>query len=117
METAVEIIPPYRDEATGKFVAGSGTSPNPGGVAKVKREVIQLAREASPAAMRRLIQIVEDDDAPVGAHLAAAAQILDRAFGKPKQAVEVEQTGRTLEELLRAVHEAKAAQDADKSGE
>lgn len=60
-----------------------GQSGNPGGRPKGEREVIELAREASPRAIGRLIELVESKDERVG--IAAANSVLERAFGKPTQ--------------------------------
>lgn len=57
-----------------------GQSGNPKGRPKVPTEVKRLAREASPRAMQRLIELIEDDDARVA--MMAAKEVLDRAYGK-----------------------------------
>lgn len=45
--------------------------------------MLQLAREASPAAIKRLVELMRHDSPR--AAIAAANSILDRAFGKPTQ--------------------------------
>lgn len=60
-----------------------GQSGNPGGRPKSEKEVIELAREASPRAIGRLIELVEAEDARTA--IAAANSVLDRAYGKPTQ--------------------------------
>lgn len=60
-----------------------GQSGNPGGRPKAEREVIELARDASPRAIGRLVELVEHEDARTA--IAAANSVLDRAFGKPTQ--------------------------------
>ena len=116
MDNTVEIIPPRRG-ACGRWLRGT-PSPNPSGcIPRDGREVLELAREGSPAAMRRLIAIVNDEQAPYGAQIAAAMAVLDRAFGKPKQEVSVENQGRSLEEMLRAIHAAREAEKAQERGE
>jgi hypothetical protein len=73
-------------ENTGRAGAWKpGQSGNPGGRPKEEREVLQLARDASPAAIRRLVELM-DCDSPRAA-IAAANSILDRAFGKPAQTI------------------------------
>jgi hypothetical protein len=62
-----------------------GQSGNPGGRPKAEREVIELAREASPRAIGRLIELIDDKDGRIAA--AAANSVLDRAFGKPTQPI------------------------------
>lgn len=60
-----------------------GQSGNPGGRPKAEREVVELAREASPRAIGRLVELVEHIDPRTA--IAAANSVLDRAFGKPTQ--------------------------------
>jgi len=69
------------------------------------------AREGSPAAIRGLIAIVNDEEAPYGAQIAAANAVLERAFGKPKQEVSVENQGRRLEDYLLEIWAAKQTQE------
>jgi hypothetical protein len=66
-----------------------GRSGNPGGRAKKTpelREVEELARQASPAAIQRLVHWMNCDDP--SASVRACQAILDRAWGKPAQAIE-----------------------------
>ena len=67
--------------------------------------------------MRRLIAIVNDEEAPYGAQIAAANAVLDRAFGQPKQELTVEQQGRSLEDILRALYEKREAEKAQERAE
>lgn len=60
-----------------------GQSGNPGGRPKGEMEVIQLAREASPRAIGRLIELVESKDERVA--IAASTAVIERGFGKPTQ--------------------------------
>jgi hypothetical protein len=62
--------------------------------------------------MRRLIAIVDDPEAPYSAHIAAASAVLDRAWGKAKQSVEIDQQGKTLEQMLLAIAAAREAEQA-----
>jgi hypothetical protein len=62
-----------------------GKSGNPGGRPKGEMEVIQLAREASPRAIGRLIELVDHADPRTA--IAAANSVLDRGFGKPTQTI------------------------------
>ncbi len=50
-----------------------------------------------------------DPKAPYTVRAFCAANWIDRALGKPRQSVEVEQQGKTLEEMLEAIWEARAA--------
>lgn len=109
MDNTVEIIPPRRD-AYGRWMRGT-PSPNPSGcIPRDGREVLELAREGSLPAMRRLIAIVDDPEAPYAAQIAAAVHVLDRAWGKAKQVVDVEDQGKTLEQILMAIAAARRAE-------
>ena len=101
---------PARDEL-GRLLPGH--TANPGGRPRAERDVVELAREGSPAAIRRLMTIVDDPEAPYAAQIAAAIHILDRALGKPKVSLEVENQGRTLEDMLRALWETREAERAE----
>jgi hypothetical protein len=76
----------------------SGISGNPGGRPKraqtieARRIIVDvkaLARECAPEAISTLEEIMLDPKAPSAARIGAATAILDRAFGKPGQAVAV----------------------------
>ena len=64
-----------------------GQSGNPGGRPKEAAEVKGLAREYGPEALRKLVDLMRGEDARVAK--AAADSLLDRAYGKPTQAVDV----------------------------
>jgi len=107
----MEVLPPRRD-AYGRWLRGT-PSPNPSGcIPKAGREVLELAREGSLAAMRRLIAIVNEEGAPYGAQIAAAMAVLDRAWGKSRVSLEVEDKGQTLEQMLTAIWAAREAEEA-----
>jgi hypothetical protein len=59
-----------------------GQSGNPSGVGGLYREAQRLAREGSPRAVRRLIELVESDDERVAS--VAANSLLDRAWGRAR---------------------------------
>jgi hypothetical protein len=61
-----------------------GQSGNPGGLSGAYGEAMRLAQQAAPDAVRRLIELMESDDERVAA--VACNAILDRAFGKPREA-------------------------------
>ena len=68
----------------------------------------------SMAALKRIVALMDDPKAGKAVQLAAAMAVLDRAFGKPRQTVDVEQQGRTLEEILLAIaatHDEEQAQE------
>jgi hypothetical protein len=53
-------------------------------------DVRELARAATPQAIRALVEIVQDDDATDNARIAAATALLDRAHGKPHQSTTIQ---------------------------
>jgi hypothetical protein len=66
-----------------------GKSGNPGGRPKALREVEELARQETAAAMQTLATIHRDKKAPYSARVMAANALLDRGWGKARQAVEI----------------------------
>jgi hypothetical protein len=68
-----------------------GQSGNPGGRSKALKEIQELAREHSGTALKALSYIAEHGESEQ-ARVAAANALLDRAFGKPPQAVAAEHT-------------------------
>lgn len=86
-----------------------GVSGNPSGRPKKNRDLEKTAEFYVDEAVKVLAEALKDDDAKV--RIAAANALLDRARGKPKQAVEVERTPHSLDEittdaLIAAVHAA-----------
>jgi hypothetical protein len=78
-----------------------GKSGSPGGRPREIQEIVDLARTNSVDAVNTLARIMRDPDAPHQAQIAAANSMLDRAFGKPKETVDL--TGKlTLEALVLA---------------
>ena len=57
---------------------------------KVQADVKVLARECAPDAVSTLRTIMLDAKAPPAARIGAANALLDRGYGKPCQAVEVD---------------------------
>ena len=98
----IEIIPPKK---RGNPAWTKGVSGNPAGDRdnKLKHLVLRYARSKSVQAIKRLAEIMVDPKASYGVQVTAATAVLDRAWGKPKQTVDVEQQGRTLEEILLAI--------------
>ena len=74
-----------RDIKTGKFAAGN----TGGGRPKTPEEFKQLARENSLAALQKVIAIMHNDEAKLNDQLKAAEMVMDRAWGKPIQGMEV----------------------------
>jgi hypothetical protein len=65
-----------------------GQSGNPGGRPKVAAAVLELARHHGPDAIARLIELMHSQKETVA--IRAAEALLDRAYGRPPQAVAVE---------------------------
>ena len=80
-----------RDDA-GRF--RPGTSGNPGGRPKGYEEARALAQEHSEEALLRLVELMRGDDPRVAK--AACDAILDRAWGKPSQAIQPAPSGEGL---------------------
>jgi hypothetical protein len=64
-----------------------GQTGNPGGRPRVVWEVRALAQQHAPAAIQRLVTLMTSEDERVS--VAAAQALLDRALGRPEQAVAV----------------------------
>jgi hypothetical protein len=73
---------------TGRWAPGQ--SPNPGGRPKVAGVVRELARQHTEMAITTLVEICEHGQNEM-ARIAAAIALLDRAWGKPTMAVEVQE--------------------------
>lgn len=54
-----------------------------------QRSLKEMAREFAPEALMALKRIMEDEGTPHAARVSAADKILDRAYGKPAQAVQL----------------------------
>ena len=61
-----------------------GNRANPKGLGGTYPEVLALAREASPAAMRKLIKMIDHRNPRIA--VVAAKEVLERAWGKVKDA-------------------------------
>lgn len=55
---------------------------------KATAEVKEIAREYTQSALQTLASIMQGEEQPASARVAAANALLDRAYGKPSQAVE-----------------------------
>ena len=75
--------PPARDDR-GRLLPGH--TANPSGRPRVVEEIKELAREKVPAAFARICALIDSADERTA--LAAAQEVLNRAYGKPTQAVE-----------------------------
>jgi hypothetical protein len=86
-----------------------GQSGNPSGRPKAIVEVVELARKETEASIRALAEIRSDATAPPAARVAAATALLDRAWGKPTQAVDMTSKGERVGYVIPAPAEAKDA--------
>ena len=81
----------------GRF--GAGTIANPGGRPKKtdgERTAEALAKQMAPAAMRKLIAMIESPSTSESARLRAIELLLDRALGKPSARADDPGEGRTF---------------------
>jgi hypothetical protein len=101
----VEIIEPHRGYR-GRWLA----SGNPGGLTHEHRDLLKLFRDKCPDAADVLYDIMMDPKAPYTVRAFCAANWIDRAVGKPKQSqsIDVENQGRTLEQMLTEIWEARS---------
>lgn len=60
-----------------------GQTGNPGGKSEGQKECLALAREASPIAIKKLINLMDSCDDRVA--IMAADKVLERAYGKAKE--------------------------------
>lgn len=74
----------------GKGRFAKGVSGNAGGRPKVPEELREAFREACPVALKTLVRVVKDPKAKDADRIRAAEAILDRGYGKPVQAVDVD---------------------------
>jgi hypothetical protein len=65
-----------------------GHSGNPGGRPKGLKDVVELARQHTSAAIEALARIVNSERSPPAAVVAASVALLDRAWGRPMQSNE-----------------------------
>lgn len=75
-----------RNAALVPYYFKRGQSGNPGGRTAEIAEVQTIARRASPRAIKRLVELIEDDDPRVA--LLADEKVLKRVRGKPKEQTE-----------------------------
>jgi hypothetical protein len=69
--------------------ARPGAGRKPGKVGAAKRALAEMAKDHAEAALQTLASIHADIEAPAAARVSAATAILDRAYGKPAQSVDL----------------------------
>ena len=67
-----------------------GVSGNKGGRPKLPEELKEAFRAAAPDALRVLVGIINDEKARHADRIRAAEVVLDRGYGKPVQAVDLD---------------------------
>lgn len=67
-----------------------GQSGNPSGRPKESYRISDLAKEHTEEALTTLVEIVRDKKAPHSARVHAATALLDRAWGKPVQSINLD---------------------------
>ena len=116
----IEILAPERD-AKGRFLTGDG---NPKGFTTDERRVMALFREKSEDAANVLYDVMMNKiNGPDGERMwigpalrsTVAVHWLNRAFGTPKQTIDMADQGRTLEDILRSIAAAREAERAEKA--
>lgn len=81
-----KVAGPKARDSNGRF--RKGQSGNPGGRKRGDAAVTELARKHAPEMLKVLVSIAVDESAAVNSRVAAASQVLDRAYGRPRQALE-----------------------------
>ena len=76
-----------RDPTTGRFLPGNKSN---GGRKKLPEELKEAFRAAAPEALSVLTKILKNEEARDADRIRCAEIILDRGYGKPVQAVDLE---------------------------
>lgn len=75
-----------------------------GALNKATAAVKEIAAEYGPEAISTLAEIMRSPEHPAAARVSAANGLLDRAYGKPTQALEVDATvAATINEIRRTI--------------
>jgi hypothetical protein len=86
-----------------------GMSGNPGGRPKLELSIRELAQENSVEALETLVHVMRTGRR--GEQIVAANAILDRAYGRPTQSVEMSGPRETLVDLLVSLNTSSAVND------
>jgi hypothetical protein len=82
-----------------------GHSGNPGGRPAILSEVQELARSHTEENIEGLMKIARDPRAPAQARVAARVAVLDRAWGKPGQSIDMNVNPKDeLDEMLETLN-------------
>jgi hypothetical protein len=76
-----------------------GVSGNPGGRPKVEGQVREIARRYTSMAIETLAAIMVDEKAPPAARVTASIAILDRGYGRPAQALDLNLARKRFKEM------------------
>jgi hypothetical protein len=87
-----------------------GVSGNPGGRPKLEVSIRELAQQHGMEALETLVQVMRTGKP--GERLIAANAILDRAYGKPSQSIEMSGDRTTLVDLLVSMNKSHPVGDA-----
>lgn len=75
-----------------------GAGRKPGAANEIKRAIAEQARDHAEVALKTLVDIARNGEGEA-ARVSAANAILDRAYGKPSQAVDVTTLGEAVNAL------------------
>jgi hypothetical protein len=78
-----------------------GRSGNPGGRPRETGEIRDLARQYTPQAIEALQAIMNEQQAPASARVAAAEALLNRAWGRPTQMIAGDEDAGPVEMVVR----------------
>jgi len=95
--------------ANGHGGAREGAGRPPGAVSKAKRELMSMAEDHAEAALQTLVDIAGNKDEAAAARVSAANSILDRAYGRPAQGVNLDATISTSDPLSTLLEKVAAA--------
>jgi hypothetical protein len=86
-----------------------GVSGNPSG--RPKDSITALARQYTGDAIKTLVEICKDPQAPPAPRVAAATVLLDRGWGRAVQTTDITSNGDTVRYVIMAVPEAENTED------